>query len=158
MDGGRLGYRGNKKAGHVLEALKGGSTLVSEKQLRVAPLTCQHDDTRRSVYEVLCGISGIVRVTHLAVKDKAILGNHFHRNLTETFILVSGTALLFTQKVASDGRAREIMRWEKIEAPCIIEMPPLTVHAFSFTGPAILISLGDTPFDREDQVPYTLFD
>jgi len=113
-----------------------------------------HSDERRDIAEVEYAFPSAVRKTVLAVKGVVSLGNHYHRELTETFLLAQGEAHLLTRDVDAEGSATATIEKQTLVAPVVIVMPPFTAHCFQFSGPAVLICDSDKPFDKNDLLPF----
>lgn len=128
----------------------------------ILPLPKVNEDARRAIFEIAQPFGSAVRKSVLVVKEPATLGNHYHRKLTETFLLASGKATLVTQDIKEEaaGPGFLVMPGERVEreveAPCLIVMSPMTAHVFRFEGPAVLVCDSDQPFDAQDLIAYKL--
>ena len=96
----------------------------------------RHEDNRRTLTEFgngkdwrLCKV--------VIIKEDCVLGNHYHKEKDESFMLIKGTGyfnkeemILFKEYFVSRG----------------------TVHEFFLTGDSILISLATKEFDSDDEI------
>jgi quercetin dioxygenase-like cupin family protein len=110
------------------------------------------DDERRSIFELGFEFPKTVRTSVLLVSgDGAPLGNHYHRDQTEYFILVAGECVLTVQAVDVPG---SMPRSYPIPAPCIVVMPPGVAHRFVFADGGTLVCMSDRAFDQADIIPH----
>ena len=80
------------------------------------------------------------------IKKGKVRGNHFHKEKSEWFVCVSGSAKLITQK---DGKKSEHLISSK--TPVLFHMEPYMVHAltnYSDTD-AVVISYSSKEFDPD---------
>lgn len=122
----------------------------------IYPLNTVHADARRVIAEANLAIGPIVRINHFRVESGAVLGNHFHERVTETFLLASGRVRLTAQAVGEEGAPAGTPSVTALAAPTLVVMPPRVAHAFRFDEPGILICLSDRPYDPGDDHPLRL--
>lgn len=79
----------------------------------------------------------------LVAKQDCVVGDHYHRNKEERFLLLSGTAL-----VVIIGNQRQ----ESISAPCEFIVPPNTYHLFGLVEGSILLGVASREFDPADEI------
>lgn len=98
-----------------------------------------HEDDRRHLIE----IPGGVVVKAITAKDGCVLGNHYHRNKDESFLLVR-------------GQARHVIigedQWECIAAPHFWHVPRGTFHVFTLEPGSVLIGTATAEFDPKDEI------
>lgn len=100
-----------------------------------------HEDHRRKLIEWAKGSFKVCKV--LVAKENCIVGDHYHCNKDESFLLLSGTA-----KYVSIGH--EV--WGNIEAPHVWNVPRNTYHRFEFTPGSVLVGVGTEEFDPADEI------
>ena len=100
-----------------------------------------HEDSRRKLIEWANGSFKVCKV--LVAKEGCVVGDHYHRNKDESFLLLSGKALSVTIGAAI---------WGNIEPPYVWEVPRGTYHRFEFTPGSVLLGVGTEEFDPEDEI------
>lgn len=121
-------------------------------------------DPRRTITEVVLDSEtdlGIARFTKLDIHPQlgsgpAVLGNHFHRNDRERFIVVGGYGVLHTRELDDEGRATSGVEITEIGPDMVIVMEPFTAHTFVFDGPATMFCASTCTFDSNDAPAYLL--
>ena len=97
-----------------------------------------HEDARRTLIEWSGG-----RVSKaLIAKSSCTVGDHFHRNKEEKFLLLTGRAYV------TIGDAQP----EYVEAPSEFTVPPNTYHAFNLADGSILLGVCSEEFDPKDEI------
>lgn len=98
-----------------------------------------HEDDRRRLIE----IPGGAVVKAITAKEGCTLGNHYHRNKDEAFLLLS-------------GKARHVIvgedQWEWIDAPHGWFVPRGTFHVFVLEPGSVLIGTATAEFDPADEI------
>lgn len=97
---------------------------------------------------------------HLSTSvPNAIRGNHFHKNKTEYFMVVSGKARLVIQSVISKETEEFLLKGER---PKVIQIRPLQAHAIQNKGKDLMIlaSWTNVVFDvkKSDTYAYPLIE
>lgn len=100
-----------------------------------------HEDDRRRLIEFGQGPFAVCKA--IVAKDGCTLGNHYHRNKDESFLLLS-------------GRARHVIvgddQWEWIDAPHSWDVPRGTFHVFTLEPGSVLIGTATEEFDPKDEI------
>jgi hypothetical protein len=100
-----------------------------------------HEDNRRRLIEFGQGPFAVCKA--LTAKEGCIVGEHYHRNKDESFLLLSGKA---TRVVIGD-----LERFDQ-EAPQEWHVPRGTYHVFELEEGSVLIGTASEPFDQEDEI------
>lgn len=100
-----------------------------------------HEDARRRLIEFGKGPFAVCKA--LTAKEGCIVGEHFHRNKDESFLLLSGKA---TRVVI--GAFRQF----NAQAPQEWHVPRGTFHSFELEAGSVLIGTASEPFDPEDEI------
>src|SRR5258708_5168250 len=87
---------------------------------------------------------------YLLLSDK-LLGNHFHKEKQETFLITEGSG-----KFAYPPRTTEGEPWYKgtvdIEKELVIQIQPFTAHAFMLEPGSAMICFSTEHFDSDNQI------
>lgn len=100
-----------------------------------------HEDHRRKLIEFGKGPFAIVKA--LTAKEDCIVGDHYHRNKDESFLLLSGVA---------DRVVIGTETWSEVVAPFAWDVPRNTYHAFYLQGGSVLIGTANAEFDEADEI------
>lgn len=100
-----------------------------------------HEDHRRTLIEFGNGPFSIVKA--LTAKEDCVVGDHFHRNKDESFLLLSGHA----DCIIVGGQ-----QWELVAAPFACHVPRGTYHRFHLRRGAVLIGTASEEFDEADEI------
>src|SRR3990167_2349136 len=101
-----------------------------------------HEDERRTLIEWIKD-EPFRSAKVVIAKKEAELGNHYHRNKDETFLLLKGVA-----KRVKIGDVEEL----NVEGPkkwIVLRNSP---HTFVLERGAILLGVGSKPFDPKDEI------
>ena len=98
-----------------------------------------HEDARRTLIEW----SGGKVSKALIVKEECAVGDHYHKNKEERFLLLVGVALRVII-----GSVTERM----IFAPHEFTVPPNTYHMFHLAEGSILLGVCSEEFDPKDEI------
>lgn len=104
------------------------------------PSTLVNKDNRRNLYEFGNNKTWKV-IKFLDIKDDCIIGDHYHNNKEELFILISGRAT-FT----NDTITYEVLPFEEIT------VIPRTYHKFEIKKGSKLLCLASEIFDPNDEI------
>ena len=97
-----------------------------------------HEDDRRKLIEW----SGGKVSKALIAKNGCIVGNHYHRNKEEKFLLLLGTGYV---SIGMDAA-------KFVEAPVEFTVPPNTYHEFVLSEGSILLGVCSEEFDPADEI------
>jgi hypothetical protein len=100
----------------------------------------RHEDARRCLIEMTPGEFRACKVA--IVKERSILGDHFHALKDERFLLVAGHAIC----VEIGGAT-----WTHVDAPFEWNVPRGTYHAFDLAEGSILVGTATEEFNAEDE-------
>lgn len=100
-----------------------------------------HEDSRRVLFELTGGTFKAAKL--LIAKSGCIVGDHYHRNKEERFLLVRGRAQAV---IIGDDAERDI------KAPREWIVPPNTYHKFWLEEGSILLGTASKEFDPDDEV------
>lgn len=125
--------------------------------IEVVPIPKVDEDARRTIFEIESNFGKIVRKTILFVKEGSLIGNHYHRECTENFLLLSGKVRLWIREIGQSGMAiSEENKIYEVEAPALITIKPFLAHRFVCDCPTTLVCDADRPFNPEDAIPFLL--
>lgn len=100
-----------------------------------------HEDSRRKIIEWASGSFRVAKA--LIAKSGCIVGDHYHRNKDESFLLLIGKASLV---IVGD---RE---WRDAIPPCKWEVPRGSYHRFELDEGSVLLGVGTEDFDEADEI------
>jgi hypothetical protein len=100
-----------------------------------------HEDSRRKLIEWANGDFKVCKA--LIAKENCVVGNHYHRNKDESFLLLSGKAIYVV--IGSET-------WGNVEAPYVWSVPRGNYHRFEFVPGSVLIGVGTEAFDEADEI------
>jgi mannose-6-phosphate isomerase-like protein (cupin superfamily) len=101
-----------------------------------------NEDDRRTLIEWIsdepfCMTKAVIIKTH------SVIGNHYHREKNEKFLLLTGRA----QRVIIG----DIEQWN-VAAPALFDVPKGAFHSFECEAGSILLGVADKPHDPEDEI------
>lgn len=100
-----------------------------------------HEDNRRIIYDWATG--NFKSCKAVIVKEPIAIGDHYHNNKTEEFLLLQGE---FIELVIGGEE------YENISAPFKVVIPPGTYHRFVCTPGSILLGTATELFDPLDEI------
>lgn len=101
-----------------------------------------HEDARRVLIEFGKGPFKVCKA--VIVKDsRCVLGDHYHRNKDEEFLLLTGRA---SRVVVGDSC------WEDIAAPFAWKVERGKYHSFQLDAGSVLIGTATEEFDEADEI------
>lgn len=100
-----------------------------------------HEDNRRIIYDWAEGDFKSCKA--VIVKESIPIGDHFHRNKTEEFLLLQGE---FMELKVGD----EVLKG--VKAPWKVTIPPGLYHKFICTPGSILLGTATQLFDPLDEI------
>lgn len=103
-----------------------------------------HEDVRRTLYEL--GEGGVWKVVkYIEVKQDCILGDHYHKNKDELFLLVKGGGILQTMDMDTKLQNASILM-----APRSFLISRNTLHTISLYEGSVLMCLASELHDPSD--------
>jgi quercetin dioxygenase-like cupin family protein len=115
-----------------------------------------HTDNRRTILECNLPTSSI---QYFTITSTLPLGNHFHKERQETFVILKGRGKCVWLSLNGEGRP---LSSEQVTADVregsVIQILPFTAHAFSLEPGSIMLCFSSIRFDLDDQdmFPYKL--
>lgn len=100
-----------------------------------------HEDRRRKIIEWASGQFRVAKA--LVAKAGCVVGDHYHRNKDEEFLLLSGSASL----VVVGGQS-----WRDVPAPCKWIVPRGHYHRFELSEGSVLLGVGTEEYDEADEI------
>ena len=89
-------------------------------------------------------------IQNFKIKREIPLGNHYHKNKTETFIVLSGQGIVLLSPIDSKtGSQGEIMT-NRLEAGSVIRVDPYIAHTFILKPGSKMICFSSEPFDSNN--------
>lgn len=98
----------------------------------------RHEDSRRVLHELT---GEFKTVKFLIAKDGCVVGDHYHNNKDENFVLVSGAGTH-----AIEGLEGEVELFKLYYCPAGVR------HTFRLEPGSILIGTATQPFDINDEI------
>ena len=134
----------------------------------IGDLVHVHTDERRSISE-LNSPDGGFSVQSFEIMKSIPLGNHYHRNKFEVFIILRGMADLIIQDInPEDSSPIGEPISTRVGEGMAIKILPFTAHTFTFVSdpdpqirplesePAEMICFSSQPFDQSDLIQHKL--
>jgi quercetin dioxygenase-like cupin family protein len=115
-----------------------------------------HTDNRRTILECNFPTSS---VQYFMITSTLPLGNHFHKERQETFVILKGRGKCIWLALDKDGFPLDGEQVTMdIREGSVIQIPPFTAHAFSLEPESIMICYSSIRFDpdHQDMFPYKL--
>jgi quercetin dioxygenase-like cupin family protein len=100
-----------------------------------------HEDGRRKLVEFAQGEFHCCKA--LIAKEGCVVGQHYHRNKDEAFLLLTGRA---SRVVVGPSL------WEDVAAPFVWQVPRGEYHAFYLDPGSVLVGTATEAFDPEDEI------
>lgn len=118
------------------------------------------DDERRRIASFESEEHGF-EVSHFDIKQTttAPLGNHYHREKTETFLILEGSGTLVCCDVAEiDGAPTSMGNLERIALSkgTVVHVQSYTAHAFFLEESSVMVCWSSKPFDGKDMPTFKL--
>lgn len=104
-------------------------------------------DHRRTIWEPLNG-QEMRRVNFFEFSEALPVGNHFHRNGTELFLVTRGT---LSVAVLENVLTKERVSARNLPPGTLISVPEGVSHAFIFEPGSLMIGMASAPFDENDK-------
>lgn len=116
-------------------------------------ITPVHEDERRSIAEFDSPAGGF-SVQSFQIKESQIpLGNHYHGDKDEIFVITEGRGIVFFAEVNRDKfKAKDIFS-RIVSAGSVIKIPAYTAHALVLKTGSKMICFSTKPFDADDLHP-----
>src|SRR3989338_9280110 len=110
-----------------------------------------HEDNRRSIAEFDSPEGGF-SVHIFKIKEKIPLGNHYHAEKDEVFVIV-GDGMVFFAEVNRDTFEVGYICGEVVTTGSVIKIPAYTAHTFVLKPGSKMLCYSTKPFDKEDLRP-----
>lgn len=111
------------------------------------PIT-KHEDERRVLTEWIKDIP-FKRCKVLEMKQKSVVGNHYHMNNDSIFYVLKGRGKYILQSI--EPRSKKIIGWI-FEGDCIF-VPREIIHTFTLLSGTIMLEACSEPYDEKDEIP-----
>ncbi len=105
----------------------------------------KHEDERRVLTEYITGIP-FKRAKILEVKEKSILGKHYHRESDDVFYLFKGRGRYYLKPLK--GMAVENLMYE---GDCIF-VPRDVIHTFELDAGSIMLEVSSEIYNKNDEI------
>jgi oxalate decarboxylase/phosphoglucose isomerase-like protein (cupin superfamily) len=103
----------------------------------------KHEDDRRSLIEWDTRQWPVVKI--VTAKCDCGVGDHYHKNKDERFLLIRGSCVAFIGKPRGEGTI-----YNSDNGHVEFDVPRGKYHLFSLTKGSILLGLASEPFDPAD--------
>ena len=113
---------------------------------RIAPV---HEDQRRSI-SACNSPEGGFSIQSFVIKERIPLGNHYHAEKEETFI-VYGTGELRTCDIDRSGSPIGPVQTHAITSESVYHIKPFTAHTFLLDLGSRMICFSSKPFYKNDK-------
>ncbi len=100
-----------------------------------------HEDDRRKLIEWANGDFKVAKA--LIAKSDCIVGDHYHREKDEKFLLLSGVA---NRVIIGDGS------WDAVKAPAQFIVYRGSYHLFDLAEGSVLLGVATAEFDPGDEI------
>ena len=117
-----------------------------------------HRDVRRAIAEYNA-MDMSFSVQRFSITGHEPLGNHYHRQKSETFVITSGFGVVILASMRENGEVLGGPKRHRIAPGSVIHVPAMTAHVFVFTtDSAEMFCWSSAGFDRAapDIHPYVL--
>ncbi len=125
---------------------------ISNKLETVKPeigkVTFGHTDTRRRIDEYN---GSNFAFTHFDVKSIAPLGEHYHAEKTETFVILKGGGIFLSCPVNEQGERIGEIEKTRIERNSVVSIPPFVAHTFVLEEGTEMICFSSARFDENNK-------
>ncbi len=111
----------------------------------------KHEDNRRVLTEWINGLP-FKRCKVIEVKERSILGNHYHLKNDSAFYVMKGKATYWLKSLVKD---KVIDRGWLFEGEGIYVERGL-VHTFEVYPGTIMLESASEPFDKSDEIPHEI--
>lgn len=119
----------------------------------------RHEDSRGSFQELMRSdqsdydLKNVAQVSHLVIEPGKVRGGHWHRFITETFLILRGRVWVMLEW--SDGERQGFPMVNNSENNILV-VPPMVKHTFEGDGKcgAELLILSNRLFDPKDPDTY----
>jgi quercetin dioxygenase-like cupin family protein len=106
-----------------------------------------HADNRRVIFECNLPTSSVQK---FFINAKEPLGNHYHKERHETFVIISGQGKCACLPLNKDGELQGELVVFPIKQGSVIQVTPFTAHAFRLEPESTMICFSSIPFDPEN--------
>lgn len=126
------------------------------REVKVGILSSGHDDWRRAIHEHTFD-NQTIQV--FDIKSSGPIGNHYHKVMTDTFLIWDGEGTLRTCPVNEAGELQLAeLQEHRVEAFSTIQIPPYTSHVFHLQPGTQMVCIIDRTRDESDIYPCPLPD
>ncbi|MBI4994371.1 hypothetical protein HZC21_01850 [Candidatus Peregrinibacteria bacterium] len=129
----------------------------------VGKLTLAHGDSRRRIEEFNSKEYGFSVQSFVVGGEEEPLGNHFHTEKDETFLILEGEGEVASVRVAYDDQREDWIPVGEVErttvkSGSVIKIPAFTAHAFTLRHWSKFICFSSKAFDKEkkDIIPFKI--
>ncbi len=109
------------------------------------PIVSVHKDARREISEFNGeGFS----LQSFEIFERLPLGNHFHTNKNETFVILEGGASLLTKLITADST--DVVHTRTVSKGDVVRIPPMVAHTFLLEPGSKMMCFSSVPFNPDD--------
>ncbi|MBI2121736.1 MAG: hypothetical protein HYT98_01305 [Candidatus Sungbacteria bacterium] len=122
---------------------------------QIAPIP-NGEDNRRIIEEFNCTEGGFSVGRFFIKNDDKALGNHYHRDKEETFVILDGSGIVVTQKLLTSGNPLGPVERTELQPDSVVKIMRYTAHAFLLKPGSRMICYSSAAFNLENQdlIPY----
>ena len=106
-----------------------------------------HGDERRIIYDCNLNECGI---QHFYIKSTEPLGNHYHKNKQEVFVIVQGEGIFAYLPLTQEGKPIGKQKIIPVKTGNVIKVAPFTAHAFRLNIGSTMWCFSSAPFDPKN--------
>ncbi len=106
-----------------------------------------HGDERRIIDDCNLNECGI---QHFYIKSTEPLGNHYHKNKQEVFVIVEGKGIFTYLPLNHEGKPLGKQKTISVKKGNVIKVDPFTAHAFRLNIGSTMWCFSSAPFDQDN--------
>lgn len=105
-----------------------------------------HEDNRRIILE--CNLS-TSSVQFFTINEAIPLGNHFHKERHETFVIVTGEGICSYLTLTKNGEPCGEQITLEVRPGSVVQIHPFTAHVFRLKPGSTMLCFSSIPFDPD---------
>ncbi|HEY9690759.1 MAG TPA: hypothetical protein V6D15_00970 [Oculatellaceae cyanobacterium] len=122
-------------------------SLDDLKPIELGLMQFGHGDERRIIDD--CNLNGC-GIQHFYIKSSEPLGNHYHKNKREVFVIVEGKGIFTYLPLNQEGKPIGKQKTIPVKTGNVIKVAPFTAHAFRLNIGSTMWCFSSAPFDSDN--------